>query len=148
MTTQESISERLQHFALAQLDLAINYLTAARHKPDTAIHETRRCLKRVRALLRLVKAELPATVYDRDNLYLRNIGRQLSALRDAAVVGETLAALKKEAPTQLPRSVWRELKQTLAARSRQSDLQKEKRMVAVAEKLRMARAYRKMVAGF
>jgi CHAD domain-containing protein len=139
MIVQDSISDRLQHFALAQLDLAIHYLTEAKRKPDVAIHETRRCLKRVRALLRLVKDELPATVYDRDNLYLRNIGRQLSALRDAAVIAETLLALKKEYAAQLPRSTWRELKQGLIHRSRSSAVQKTKRMKTVAAKLQTAR---------
>lgn len=140
MITPGSIAEHLQDFALRQLDLAIRYLSATKHKPDTAIHETRRCLKRVRALLRLVKAELPATVYDRDNLYLRNIGRQLSVLRDAAVIEETLVALQKDAPTQLARNDWRELKQSLTARSRPAAVQKAKRMTAVAAKLRTMRA--------
>jgi CHAD domain-containing protein len=97
-------------------------------------------VKRVRALLRLVKAELPATVYDRDNLYLRNIGRQLSALRDAAVIEETFAALQKEFSAQLPRRTWQAVKHSLVVRARPSNGQKEKRMMAVAAKLRTARA--------
>lgn len=140
MTVQASISKRLQQYALAQLDRAIRYLTDARHKSDTAIHETRRCLKRVRALLRLVKVALPAHIYDRDNLYLRNIGRQLAALRDAAVSAETLAALKKEFPAKLPRNEWRSLQESLATALRQSLPNQKKRMGAVIIRLRAARA--------
>jgi CHAD domain-containing protein len=134
------LSEQLRQFALTQIDLALTLFSAAPRRQDEAIHETRRCLKRVRALLRLVKAELPATIYDRDNLYLRNVGRQLSALRDAAVMKETLGKLKKEFPSRLSRPAWRELQETLTARAQPSAAQKAKRMTAVATKLRIARA--------
>ncbi len=139
MIFQESISNRLQEFALAQIDRAITYLTDAKLNPDEAIHETRRCLKRVRAILRLVKTELDATVYDRDNVYLRNMGRQLAALRDAAVMGETLAALKKEFATQLPASAWRELKKEIATAQLQSVQPKKKLLVTVTARLHTAR---------
>lgn len=140
MTFQEPISKRLQQFALAQIDRAVTYLTDAKLNQDEAIHETRRCLKRVRAILRLVKTALDATVYDRDNLYLRNVGRQLAAQRDAAVMVETLAALKKEFSTQLPSSAWRELKKELTTVQRQSVQHKKKLLVTVTAKLHPARA--------
>ncbi len=139
MIFQESISNRLQEFALAQIDRAITYLTDAKLNPDEAIHETRRCLKRVRAILRLVKTELDATVYDRDIVYLRNAGRQLAALRDAAVKGETLAALKKEFATQLPAGAWRELKKEIATAQLQSVQRKKKLRVTVTARLHTAR---------
>ena len=115
MTSQKSISNRLQEFALAQIDGALTYLTAAKHDPDEAIHETRRCLKRVRAGLRLLHPQLADATYDRDNVYLRNIGRRLATLRDAAVMTETLAGLKKQFGPQLSGSVWREIKQEFSA---------------------------------
>ena len=139
MIFQESTSKRLHQFALAQIDRAITYLTDAKLHQDEAIHETRRCLKRVRATLRLVKSELDATIYDRDNMYLRNVGRRLAALRDAAVMVETLAALKKEFSTQLPASAWRELKKELATVQSQSAQHKKKLLVAVTAKLHTAR---------
>lgn len=140
MTAQKSIGNQLQLFALAQLDRAMTYLTDAKHDPDAAIHETRRCLKRVRADLRLVKSELTATTYDRNNVYLRNIGRRLAALRDVAVMRETVASLKKKYPHQLPDSMWRELEQELSTAHRQSAQQKKSRLIAVALRLRTARA--------
>ncbi|HEX4945733.1 MAG TPA: CHAD domain-containing protein [Blastocatellia bacterium] len=140
MTAQATVSGRLQEYALAQLDLALHYLTDGRYKSDTAIHETRRCLKRVRALLRLVKAGLPSEIFDRDNLYLRDQGRRLAELRDAAVMLETFAALKKTHTSHLPRRAWREFKQELLLGKSQSEEQKKKRMKAVAAKLRIARA--------
>jgi CHAD domain-containing protein len=143
MKPPEPLGIRLQQFALAQLDAALAYLTEPQHDPDEAIHETRRCVKRVRALLRLVKSQLPATNYDRENLYLRNIGRQLTTLRDAAVMTKTLAALQKEQAAQLPRSIWRTLAkelETAQGQSRLARLAKKKRMAVVATRLRRARA--------
>lgn len=134
------VGGQLRQFALKQIDQGLTYLNAAPDRQDEAIHETRRCLKRLRALLRLLRPQLAEMIFDRDNLYLRNIGRQLSALRDAAVVEETLAALKKEHPTQLSRNDWRELKQHLIVRSRPSPAQTAKRMTAVAANLRTMRA--------
>lgn len=139
MKSSDPIGLRLQQFALTQIDLAIAYLTDPKRNPDEAIHETRRCMKRVRALLRLVKAQLPATLYDRENLYLRNIARQLTKLRDAAVMAETLAGLQKEFPSQLSRRDWRTLKTELATAQRRAKLDKKKRMASVALRLRTAR---------
>jgi CHAD domain-containing protein len=134
MNSQDSIGDRLQQFALSQIDRALTYLTDAKYDPDAAIHETRRCLKRVRATLRLVKTELAITTYDRDNLYLRNAGRQLAALRDAAVMVETLAALKKEFSPQLSDAAWDDLATELA------NLQGKKKLpVTILAKLRAAR---------
>ena len=57
MTTSLSISICVQQFALAQLDRTAHDLTEAKANPNTAIHETRLSVKRIRALLRLAKAE-------------------------------------------------------------------------------------------
>ena len=138
--SKTSVANQIQGLALRQLDLALEHLTRPAPKYDEAIHETRRCLKRVRAILRLVKTELAATVYDRENLYLRNIGRRLAALRDAAVMVETLAALKKEFSSQLLNSAWRALRKELATLQRQSMQRRKKLMTAVAIRLRTARA--------
>jgi CHAD domain-containing protein len=64
---------------------------------DEAVHEVRKGLKRVRALLRLVRDELGDPVYHRENLALRDAARPLAELRDAAVLVETLDAVARGA---------------------------------------------------
>ena len=120
--------------------MALHHLTNSTKDGDLVIHETRRCLKRLRAILRLVKEELGETIYDRDNRYLRNLGGRLATLRDAAVRLETLAALKKEFSTQLPASAWRELKKELATVQGQSVQRKKKLLVTITARVHMARA--------
>lgn len=48
-----------------------------------AVHESRKSMKRVRALLRLVRGELPEKIYEFENESLRNTARLLSEIRSA-----------------------------------------------------------------
>jgi CHAD domain-containing protein len=61
---------------------------------DKAIHEARKSMKKVRALLRLMKDELRG-VDPGENVRLRDIARRLSHYRDAFVMVETFDDLKK-----------------------------------------------------
>ncbi len=74
-----------------------------------AIHGARKDLKRVRAALRLVRAELGEPTFKRENRALRDAGRLLSASRDAAVLPATLDSLCEGggAPPG-PTLIWRE----------------------------------------
>jgi CHAD domain-containing protein len=54
---------------------------------DEAVHESRRCLKRARSILKLLRSPLGER-YERDNVRLRRIGRRMSAIRDAAALIE------------------------------------------------------------
>lgn len=66
-----------------------------------AVHETRKCLKRIRSLLRLVRPALSPKDYKKENANLRDIARELSTSRDAQVMRETVLLLRQKAsPTQ------------------------------------------------
>jgi CHAD domain len=66
-----------------------------------AVHETRKCLKRLRSLLRLVRPALSPQDFKRENANLRDIARELSTSRDAQVMRETIQLLRQNAsPTQ------------------------------------------------
>ena len=59
---------------------------------DTAIHEARKSMKKIRAALRLMRPELDA-VYPAENTWFRDVGQQLSQFRDAGVMIETFDGL-------------------------------------------------------
>jgi CHAD domain-containing protein len=61
---------------------------------ETAVHEARKSIKKVRALLRLMSPKLKEPFGDA-NVVLREAARHLSALRDAVVLVSTLDALKE-----------------------------------------------------
>jgi CHAD domain-containing protein len=62
---------------------------------DEHVHEVRRATKRVRALLRMVRDRLGEQSYRHDNAVLRDVARDLSALRSATIRVTTLEMLAR-----------------------------------------------------
>jgi CHAD domain-containing protein len=60
---------------------------------ETAVHDTRKDLKKLRAVVRLLRDQLGERTYDEQNRCYRDAARLLSESRDAAVKLETLDAL-------------------------------------------------------
>jgi CHAD domain-containing protein len=89
----ESLTRGVRRIGLSQLELAETRLKSA-SDPAVAVHEVRKSLKRLRALLRLVRPGLDDKVYRRENEQLRDAGRMLSAARDMDVLRQTLAKLE------------------------------------------------------
>lgn len=90
----EPWGKELQRMALGQLDLALEALGRGEEIPDErAVHETRKALKRLRALLRMLESELGGSAYARESAALRDAGRALSGARDAEVMLATFDAL-------------------------------------------------------
>lgn len=83
----EPVPAEVQRIAREQLQGAIDGLRGKRRR-DEAIHEARKSIKKVRALMRLVKPGLGA-LYARENTRLRDAGRGLSTFRDDAAVIQT-----------------------------------------------------------
>jgi hypothetical protein len=93
----------LRRMALGQLDFAIEQLEG---DPDgvlaeNAVHETRKSLKRLRALIRLLGGELGEGVAAHENAVLRDAGRRLAGTRDAEVLVDTLDGLVLDHPGKL-----------------------------------------------
>lgn len=58
-----------------------------------AVHETRKCVKRLRALLRLTRPSMAKQAFRAENAYLRDVAGALSSTRDADVMRATIAKL-------------------------------------------------------
>jgi CHAD domain-containing protein len=103
LSPQEDVAEGLQRMAVGQLDLAIEALEAldGEGPPERGVHETRKALKRLRAMLSLLAAELGDEVYAREDAALRDAGRRLSGSRDAEVLLATLEGLIESHPDKL-----------------------------------------------
>jgi len=85
----ETVGESFRRVVSEEIDNAVLQLRGNDgSKRDTAIHEARKSLKKLRGLLRLLRGELGETKYARENARLRDVGRKLSELRDAAAVIE------------------------------------------------------------
>lgn len=57
------------------------------------VHNARKRLKRMRAVLRLVRDDIGADRFEAENVFLRDCGRELAELRDTKVAIETLDTL-------------------------------------------------------
>jgi CHAD domain-containing protein len=67
---------------------------------ETSVHEARKCLKRTRALLRLVRPGLGEARFRELNQRLRDVARALSAARDRDVVRRLLTQIADGKPSQ------------------------------------------------
>jgi CHAD domain-containing protein len=107
----EPLPEALRRIALGQLDLAIELLGGegaggrgdGRALDKEAIHDTRKALKRLRALVRLLRTELGEQRYKCEYAILRDAARRLAGARDAEVMVGTLDALLERHPRELGR---------------------------------------------
>lgn len=70
----------------------------ARRLDDEAVHAARKSLKKARAGLRLLRPGIRKAHYRKANSALRDAARPLSAIRDAAVLADTLSALVAQRP--------------------------------------------------
>ena len=75
--------------------------------PEEAVHEARKDLKKLRALLRMTRGELGDAAFRRENLCFRDAGRELAGVRESDVMLDTLKAL------DIPAGVEGQLRETI-----------------------------------
>ena len=98
----EDPSEGIERIAAGRIENALDELRG-RGSTEFAdsVHEARKDLKKLRAVLRLVRDEIGDELYRRENDRFRDAGRLLSGARDAEVKLETIDALR-EAGGEMP----------------------------------------------
>jgi CHAD domain-containing protein len=94
---RENVAEGFARIGAEQFDRARAYLADSPHA--TAIHETRKCIKRLRALLRLFKGALDPVARANMDRALRDAGRMLSASRDDWVLTGLVRSLAADEPS-------------------------------------------------
>lgn len=87
----ETTGEFLKRVASEQVAKAIEDLEGADDDLHEAVHEFRKRCKKIRGLIRLVRPDFPD--YAAENAWFRDLAGELSALRDATSMQESVAAL-------------------------------------------------------
>lgn len=87
------LNEEVRRVAREELEAAVASLGGDRDLHD-GVHDARKRLKKVRAVLRLVRDVIGEERYRADNVFYRDRGRELAEVRDARVAVETLDALR------------------------------------------------------
>lgn len=120
----EAPRDGVRRIATGQLDLTISLLEDASRDDDSAeaVHDARKALKRLRALLRLSRGAIGERRYRHENLILRDAGRELSGTRDAQVLLDSLDALSGCYAEALREGTWARLRDSLAVAAEQSQL--------------------------
>jgi CHAD domain-containing protein len=140
----EPVPEGVARIALGRIDHALDELRAKTDStPEQAVHEARKDLKKLRALLRLVRDELGDQVYRHENRAFREAAAGLSSVRDADVMIETLDALVERYPKRIPADVAEGLRKALFTHRRaleQEGLGRRHAVDEATEALRDARA--------
>jgi CHAD domain-containing protein len=99
----EPLPEGIARIARGRIDDAIDELSGeTASSPEEAVHNARKDLKKLRALLRLARGELGTSVYQRENACFRDAAAGLSGVRDADVMLVTLDKLELDEPVSGP----------------------------------------------
>ena len=107
----EPLPDAIARVARGRIDHATDELRGRTDStPVEAVHEARKDMKKLRALLRLARGELGDSTFARENACFRDTARELAGARDADVMLETLAGL-----TYLPAGTGWELRKRIEA---------------------------------
>jgi CHAD domain-containing protein len=102
LTAEETLGAGLKRMALAQADLALEELERASGvERERAVHETRKAIKRMRTIVRLLEGELGAHECSREQDALRAAAAGLAGARDAEVMLSTLDGMVRRHPGKL-----------------------------------------------
>lgn len=94
LKASEPLPDAIARVARGRIDHAVDELRGKTDStPVEAVHEARKDMKKLRALLRLARGELGRQTYDRENACFRDAARELAGQRDADVMLETLDRL-------------------------------------------------------
>ncbi len=113
----EPLGAGLQRISLEQFDDALEGLSSPGANLDDAIHRTRKALKRLRAILRLVRFQVGERVYRYENETLRDAARLVAPVRDGAVAVETVSSLASRFEGSLPVDVFDDMAERLDRRA-------------------------------
>jgi len=91
--TDESLGVGLLRVAEDLIDSIVGSGQHPEQEEGEYIHHVRTAIKRLRALLRLIRPVVGEQFFNRENARLRKAGRRLAVARDAEVASETLKTL-------------------------------------------------------
>ena len=92
----ESVSAGLRRIVDELIKSAIACIKEPSREREEDLHQVRLAIKRLRAILRLLRPLVSKTFFKRENARLRSAARRLARLRDLAVARRTLEQVTDE----------------------------------------------------
>jgi CHAD domain-containing protein len=139
---RETVSQNVKRIAAEELDSTIALLKRKRgEKREDSIHEVRKSIKKIRALMRMVRGDLGDFFRD-GNVRLRDAGQKVSELRDAGALIGTVDSLRRRGKKSRSGESLSSVRRLLAMRKQQLEDQAaaQKLLPALAVELRKTRS--------
>ena len=109
------LTAEVRRIARDEIETMLRHLDAAEARPDKSVHACRKAIKRLRALLRLVRSG-DRSFTDAENARYRDISASLAGPREAAALIETIDRLADAFPEQTAGGVLEPVRRKLRAR--------------------------------
>ena len=135
----ETLSEGVSRVVALQFEIALAIKDEPAESQAFAVHETRKAIKRLRSLLRLVRDSISHDRYHSDNAMLKLVAAELSSVRDSWVMAQILGRLL---PTSNGTGILTVVMDRLQARYRAEShalLENKAQMASIIEQLEQVR---------
>jgi CHAD domain-containing protein len=101
ISERESVKETINRILYEQIDSILENCENKQDDFHKSIHDIRKSIKRIRAVLRLVREEIGYSSYYRENVFYRDINRSTSELRTLNVLILSLESLQVDLADKL-----------------------------------------------
>jgi CHAD domain-containing protein len=109
----ESVAENIRRIWAEEISSALESLENPGSDREKAIHEVRKRVKKIRAVLRMVRKSMGNELFRQENNRYRSIGHMLSHVRDATVMIKTLDKLKQTDSKAIPKAAYNNVRKKL-----------------------------------
>ena len=113
ISKSESVSINIHRILLGQFHCIIQQSEMDQEEVHKSIHETRKSMKRIRAILRMIRDEIGYSTYYRENVFYRDLARQLSDIRNFEVLSESIRDLKNDLSSTISSDVFTSMEEEL-----------------------------------
>jgi len=113
LSSDESFSDGIQRVASEQVDKALENLNSTTKNKDVVVRDARVCLKKIRAVLRLIEDSLGNKAFEEEDVAYRDVARRLSEVRDSTAMLEILDKLTSHFSDQLAAGAFDEIRSSL-----------------------------------
>jgi CHAD domain-containing protein len=115
LLADESVEDGIKRIVSEEISQAIKEIDNPRLKRSEVIHEVRKHCKKIRSVLRLVRAQFEQT-YQFENVWFRDTAKGLAELRDAEAIIETYDSLLDQFDDQVERRAFAPIRRALTLR--------------------------------
>jgi len=113
ISNTESVSKNIHRILLEQIQYILLQSEKGQEEVHKSIHETRKSMKRIRAVLRMIRDEIGYSSYYRENTFYRDLSRKLSEIRNFEVLSESIKKLQADLSNTIPPEVFALLEEEL-----------------------------------